>query len=86
MLLPQLEVAAKKLVKDEVRVVKIDSDKYPSWAARYQVEGLPAIILIQGGRVLDRMEGAHTNPIRTEKPVLLSGIIRGRFMINTILM
>jgi len=59
-LLPQLEVAAKKLVKDEVRVVKIDSDKYPSWAARYQVEGLPAIILIQGGRVLDRMEGAHT--------------------------
>jgi thioredoxin len=59
-LLPQLEVAAKKLVKDKVRVVKIDSDKYPSWAARYQVEGLPAILLIQGGRVLDRMEGAHT--------------------------
>jgi thioredoxin len=59
-LLPQLEVAAKKLVKDEVRVVKIDSDKYPSWAARYQVEGLPAILLIQKGKVLDRMEGAHT--------------------------
>jgi len=59
-IVPQLEMAAKKLVEDKVRVVKIDVDKHPSWAARYQVEGLPAILLIQGGCVLDRLEGTYT--------------------------
>lgn len=57
---PALEVAAKKLVKDEVRVVKINADNHPSWAARHQVEGLPAMLLMQGDRILDRLEGTFT--------------------------
>jgi thioredoxin 2 len=59
-IVPQLEVAAKKLMESKVRVVKIDADKYPSWATKHQVEGLPAILLIQGGRIVDRMEGTYT--------------------------
>jgi len=58
--IPQLEMTAKKLIEDEVRVIKVDADKYPSCAARYQVAGLPSILLIGGGRVLDRLEGAST--------------------------
>lgn len=59
-IIPQLEMTAKKLVDDKVRVVKIDVDKHPSWAARYQVEGLPTILLIQGGCVLGHLEGTYT--------------------------
>lgn len=58
--IPQLEMAARKLIEDEVRVVKINGDKYPSYAARYQVAGLPSILLIKEGHVLDRMEGVST--------------------------
>ena len=57
---PALEVAAKKLIKDHVRVVKINADNHPSWAARHELEGLPAMLLMQGDRVLDRLEGTHT--------------------------
>jgi len=54
---PQLEMAAKKLVEKEVRFVKIDVDKYPSLAAKYQIKGLPAILFIEGGCVLKQLEG-----------------------------
>ena len=59
-MVPVLEVAAKKLVEEEVRVVKINADNHPSWAARHQVQGLPAILLMQGGRIIDRLEGTYT--------------------------
>jgi thioredoxin len=60
-IVPELQVAARKLMEDKVRVVKIDADKNPSWAGRYQVEGLPALLLIKEGHVVDRLEGAHTS-------------------------
>jgi len=56
----QLEIASKKLAKDKVRVLKIDADECQSWATKYQVEGLPAILLMQRDRVLDRLEGTRT--------------------------
>ena len=59
-IVPQLQVAAKKMAGDKVRVVKIDADKHPSWASKYEVEGLPAVLVMKGGRVLDRTEGACT--------------------------
>lgn len=57
---PQLEAASKEL-DSKVRVVKIDSDKHHEWAARYQVQGLPTMLLIKDGRVIDRLEGAHAS-------------------------
>ena len=63
-ILPQIAMAAKKLMGDKVRVVKLDSDKHSSWAGRYQVQGLPTMLLIKEGRVVDRLEGAYmTNEI-----------------------
>lgn len=59
-MVPALEVAAKKLEEDQVRVVKINADNHPSWAAKHEVEGLPAILLMQGDRILDRLEGTYT--------------------------
>eukprot|EP00529_Nitzschia_sp_RCC80_P030798 CAMPEP_0113463270 /NCGR_PEP_ID=MMETSP0014_2-20120614/12553_1 /TAXON_ID=2857 /ORGANISM="Nitzschia sp." /LENGTH=303 /DNA_ID=CAMNT_0000355223 /DNA_START=141 /DNA_END=1052 /DNA_ORIENTATION=- /assembly_acc=CAM_ASM_000159 len=58
MVVPQLQAAAKQFGPD-VRVVKIDSDKYPAFASKYQVEALPTMMLFQNGQVVDRLEGAH---------------------------
>lgn len=58
MVVPQLEAAAKQFGSN-VRVVKIDSDKNPSFARRYQVQGLPTMMLFKDGRLVDRLEGAH---------------------------
>jgi len=61
---PFLEEAAKRLVNDKVRVVKIDSDKENEWTSRCQVQGLPTILLIQNGEIIDRLEGKYaTNEI-----------------------
>eukprot|EP00539_Tryblionella_compressa_P014904 CAMPEP_0178851698 /NCGR_PEP_ID=MMETSP0746-20121128/21270_1 /TAXON_ID=913974 /ORGANISM="Nitzschia punctata, Strain CCMP561" /LENGTH=274 /DNA_ID=CAMNT_0020517299 /DNA_START=142 /DNA_END=966 /DNA_ORIENTATION=- len=58
LLVPHLESAARQL-GDQARVLKLDSEKNASWAGRYQVQGLPTLLLIKNGRIVDRMEGAH---------------------------
>merc|ERR1712238_10789 len=61
---PFSEEAARRLVNDKVRVVKIDSDKENEWTSRYQVQGLPTLLLLQNGEILDRLEGSYaTNEI-----------------------
>lgn len=57
MMAPELDKVAEELGK-KCRVAKIDSDKYPEWAARYKVQGLPTTLLIHKGQVQGRLEGA----------------------------
>jgi len=59
MMSPQLVAAATEL-GDTVRVAKIDSDKYPAWASKLAVGGLPTVIVFDGttGKELQRVEGA----------------------------
>lgn len=40
-----------------VKIVKIDSEKYPTLATRYQVQGLPTLLLFKNGQPVDRIEG-----------------------------
>ena len=55
---PQLEQAAKELGSD-VRVAKIDSDKFPQWSSKLKVGAFPTIILFdKTGKEIKRMEGA----------------------------
>lgn len=59
---PQFKDAAKEFGPD-VRMVKLDSDKYPRIASALKVGGLPTVILFDGGDVskeIDRIEGALT--------------------------
>ncbi|KAL7472021.1 hypothetical protein ACHAXS_012336 [Conticribra weissflogii] len=61
-LIPQLQSAAEEFGPD-VRVMKLDSDKYPGLAGQLKVAGLPSLILFDGreeSRELKRMEGALT--------------------------
>eukprot|EP00249_Psilotum_nudum_P013790 c24511_g1_i1 orf=923-1615(-) len=49
-------------LRDEIRIVKIDTEKYPSIASRYGVQALPTFILFHNGTPIDRLEGALSAP------------------------
>jgi thioredoxin 1 len=57
MMAPELQKVAEEL-GSKCRVAKLDSDKYPQWAGRYKVQGLPTTLLIHKGKVQNRIEGA----------------------------
>jgi len=40
--------------------VQINTENSPALAARFGVRGIPVIMLLRGGRVVDRLEGAQT--------------------------
>jgi thioredoxin len=45
------------VVKD-VAFVKVDTEKYPSIATRFQVQALPTLVLFKNGTAVARVEGA----------------------------
>jgi len=53
----QLQDAA-KVLQDRVRFAKCDSDAYPHLAETLKVQGLPTILLFNGGKEAGRLEGA----------------------------
>ncbi|PKA46998.1 Thioredoxin Y, chloroplastic [Apostasia shenzhenica] len=56
-MVPVLEQVGQKL-KDKIRVVKIDTEKYTKIADRYRIEALPTLIIFRDGKPCDRLEGA----------------------------
>ncbi|KAJ9531061.1 hypothetical protein QJQ45_000939 [Haematococcus lacustris] len=40
-----------------LKVVKIDTDKYPAIATAHKIQALPTLILFKNGRPVDRIEG-----------------------------
>lgn len=42
----------------KLRVIKIDIDKNPQVAAKYQIQGVPTLILFRQGKILWRQSGA----------------------------
>lgn len=53
--------------KDQVKLVKINTEKYPNVASTYGVEALPTIILFKDGKVADRIEGLPNAPQLIER-------------------
>jgi thioredoxin len=44
-------------LKGKLKIVKIDSDKYPQIASKHHIAALPTLLLFKGGQVVDRIEG-----------------------------
>ncbi|NJR40584.1 MAG: thioredoxin [Leptolyngbyaceae cyanobacterium CSU_1_4] len=40
-----------------VKIVKIDTDKYPEIATQHQIQSLPTLVLFKAGQPIDRIEG-----------------------------
>lgn len=47
----------KRQMGDEIRIVKIDVDQNPEIASRYQVRGVPTLMLFKAGQVLWNQSG-----------------------------
>jgi len=47
----------KVLLKDKVKIIKVDVDKNPSTASNYQVRGVPTLILFKQGKQIWRQSG-----------------------------
>jgi thioredoxin len=44
-------------MKQGVKIVKIDTDKYPEIATQHQIHSLPTLVLFKAGQPIDRIEG-----------------------------
>ncbi|OMO68161.1 Thioredoxin [Corchorus olitorius] len=58
-MVPILEQVSTTL-NDKIQVVKIDTEKYPKIADKYNIQALPTFILFKDGKPFDRFEGALT--------------------------
>jgi thioredoxin len=45
------------LLKDQLQVVKIDTDRYPELASQYEIHALPTLVLFKNGESVHRIEG-----------------------------
>lgn len=44
-------------MKQKLRVVKINTDKYPHLASQHHIHALPTLVLFKQGKPVDRIEG-----------------------------
>ncbi len=56
MMAPILEEVGTQM-KNQLQVVKIDTDKYPDLASQYQIEALHTLVLFKNGQPVERIEG-----------------------------
>jgi len=61
MMAPILEEVNRE-IKEQIRIVKIDTDKYPDIASTYHIMALPTLILFKNGKPADRIEGVKRAP------------------------
>jgi thioredoxin len=59
MMAPVLEQVNTQL-KGQLKVVKIDSDRYPQLASQHQIQALPTLVLFKHGQPVERIEGVQT--------------------------
>ncbi len=56
MMAPILEQVQRRL-SGRLKVVKIDTDRYPQLASRYGIQALPTLVVFKQGQPVDRLEG-----------------------------
>ncbi|MGD1807070.1 thioredoxin [Dapis sp. BLCC M126] len=61
MMTPILEQVNEQM-KDKIRIVKIDTDKYPQLASKYNIHALPTLVLFKNGEPADKIEGVMEAP------------------------
>ncbi|MBW4653223.1 MAG: thioredoxin [Kaiparowitsia implicata GSE-PSE-MK54-09C] len=49
-------------LKSRLRIVKIDTERYPELASHHHVYALPTLVLFKDGKPVDRMEGVLRSP------------------------
>lgn len=62
MVAPTLEKLAKEYA-GELIVAKVNTDENPEWAMKYGVQGIPTMLLVYGGKIVNRQVGALPEPV-----------------------
>ncbi len=57
MMARELEMVNAQL-QGQIRIVKIDTEKYTELANQYRIEALPTMVVFKQGQPVDRIEGA----------------------------
>ena len=66
MIAPALEEIARQYA-DKLLVVKVNTDENYEWAINYGVHGIPTLLFVSGGQVVDRHMGALPAPVLKAK-------------------
>ncbi len=66
MMTPILQQVNNQL-KDRLRIVKIDTEKYTELASQYGITALPTLVLFKQGQPVDRIEGVVQAPQLVER-------------------
>ena len=61
MMAPILDQVNSQL-QGRIRIVKIDTEKYPALATQYQIYALPTLVLFKQGEAVDKIEGVMQAP------------------------
>jgi len=62
MVAPTLEKIAKDYAGN-LLVAKVNTDENPEWAMKYGVQGIPTMLLIYDGKIVNRQVGALPEPM-----------------------
>jgi len=66
MVAPILEDVAKEYAGKLV-VAKVDTDQNPQWATKFGVRGIPTMLFVKDGKVVDQQVGAVPKQVITSK-------------------
>jgi protein disulfide-isomerase len=59
-MMAKILVQVNSQLKDQMQIVKIDTDRYPEIASQHQIQALPTLVLFKQGQPVDRIEGVLT--------------------------
>jgi thioredoxin 1 len=62
MVAPVLDKLAKEFA-GQLLVAKVNTDENPEWAMQYGVQGIPTMLLIYDGKIVNRQVGALPEPM-----------------------
>jgi thioredoxin 1 len=61
MVAPILDELAKEY-GEKLVIAKVNTDENPQWAMKYGVQGIPTMLFVKDGQLVDRMVGAAPKP------------------------
>lgn len=70
MVAPILEELAEEY-GDKLIIAKVNTDENPQWAIKYGVQGIPTMLFVKDGELVDRMVGAAPKPIIQQRVEVL---------------
>ena len=60
----------------KIVVAKVNTDDNPEWAMRYGVQGIPTMLFVRDGKIVERMVGAGPHPmIKAKIEKLLAAVL-----------